>query len=101
MSKKENRKKGFIRPSLTPKACLPARRVFGVGGQAAIEMTAAIIAIFVFLLGTLQIFIWFNSALVQRQRYYQSSRRQAGTVFSAGGYSFSPPTLNIFGSGGE
>lgn len=69
-------------------------------GQVAIEMAAAIIAVFIFLLGTLQIFVWFNSMLVKRQEYYEASRIQAGTASSVGGYDFSPPSLNIFGSGG-
>lgn len=71
-------------------------------GQVAIEMAAAIIAAFIFLLGTVQIFAWFNSVLVSRQEYYERSRLTAGGgENNRGGYSYTPQKLDIFGTGGE
>lgn len=71
-------------------------------GQVAIEMAAAIIAAFIFLLGTIQIFAWFNTMLVSRQEYYERSRLSAGSgENNRGGYSYTPAKLDIFGTGGE
>jgi hypothetical protein len=82
-------------------ACVSAKQgsanLFGGKGQVAIETTAAIIAVFIFLLGVLQIFVWFNSMLVERQKYYQDSRSQAARG-SPGIYNWQAPRLDIFGS---
>lgn len=67
-------------------------------GQSTIEMAAAIIAVFIFLLGTLQIFVWFNNMIVSRQQYYSSSRLSAASD-SPGEYSWQPQPLDIFGAG--
>jgi len=71
-----------------------------IKGQVAIEMAASLIAVFIFLLGTLQIFVWFNSVLVGRQQYYQATRQKAadydftrgGTI---GGYAWEAPALDV------
>ncbi len=58
-------------------------------------MTAAIIAIFIFFLGTMQIFVWFNHILVGRQQYYESSRLDAASS-KIGEYKYAPEPLGIF-----
>lgn len=65
-------------------------------GQGAIEMTAAIIAVSVFLLGSVSIFIWFNKMLVERQEYYESTRTEAATWEKPGIYEHQPQELDIF-----
>jgi hypothetical protein len=49
-------------------------------GQVAIETSLAIVAIFIFLLGVTQIFLWMNRSMVERQRAYQTSRTQLGSA---------------------
>lgn len=48
------------------------------GGQVAIEATVAVIAIFIFLLGVTQIFVWFNRNTIRRQKAYQETRLLLG-----------------------
>ncbi len=75
-------------------------KLSGLKGQVAIEMATAIIAVFIFLLGTLQIFVWFNATLIERQEYYQSTRKQAAEDrLSSGEYDWTPPQLDIFATG--
>jgi hypothetical protein len=66
-------------------------------GQVAMETVAAIIAVFIFLLGTVQIFVWFINVIVQRQQYYESTRALAtSSAGNAGVYKWKPPILQIF-----
>lgn len=67
-------------------------------GQVTMETAAAVIAVFVFFLGILQIFSWFSSVLVKRQQYYQTSRVNAASADDGvvGDFTYSPPALNIF-----
>ena len=46
--------------------------------QVAIESTLAIVAIFIFLLGIMQIFLWFNRSMISRQKAYQRTRTHLG-----------------------
>lgn len=68
-------------------------------GQVALETAAALIAIFIFTLGLIQILVWFVRIFVDQAVYYQGSRTTAGTRATAGAYSFTPRQLNIFGTG--
>ncbi|GEM_PF-4997612 len=65
-------------------------------GQVSIETAAAIIIAFIFILGTLQIFVWLNSMMANRQQYYQQSRMSAGSFMTPGVFNHTPQTLNIF-----
>lgn len=67
-------------------------------GQVTMETAAAVIAVFVFFLGVLQIFSWFSSVLVKRQQYYQESRTNAASIDEGvvGDFTYAPPELNIF-----
>ncbi|MDP8259869.1 MAG: pilus assembly protein [Candidatus Gygaella obscura] len=49
-----------------------------IKAQAAIEFTLALIVLFLFLLGSLRLFIWSNKNLVYRQENYSATRRLAG-----------------------
>ena len=53
-----------------------------VCGQATLEVTVALIAVFILLLGTTQIFFWLNERMVLRQKAYESSRVAAGSSSS-------------------
>lgn len=69
-------KNSLLRP--TPYALRPLKR-----GQVGIETTVAMIAVFIFLLGATQVFLWTNRNIIERQREYQNSRTQlteAGTT---------------------
>lgn len=43
-------------------------------GQVGIETSVAMIAVFIFLLGATQVFLWMNRNIIERQREYQNSR---------------------------
>lgn len=50
-----------------------------VKAQVALEFTAAFICVILFLLGTVQIFVWFGKNIVQRNKKYEETRKSAGT----------------------
>jgi hypothetical protein len=64
--------------SLQKKRVNGRRPLNNLKGQVAIESTVAIIAVFIFLLGATQIFIWMNRNIIFRQKAYQSSRLNLG-----------------------
>jgi hypothetical protein len=49
-----------------------------------IDTTVSIVAIFIFLLGVTQVFIWTNRSMIARQREYQATRTQLGNPYNAG-----------------
>ncbi|MFH1245412.1 MAG: hypothetical protein V1662_02915 [Candidatus Omnitrophota bacterium] len=60
----------------------------------AIETTVAMIAVFIFLLGATQIFLWMNRNIIERQRAYQNSRTQLTDVGTTDFYH--PSRLYVF-----
>lgn len=67
-------------------------------GQASLELTVALIAIFVLCFGSVKIFTWLNERMVLRQEGYEATRVAAGsdspgTEVDESGY----PQLDIFG----
>ena len=66
----------------------------GKSGQVAIEATIAILAIFIFLLGASQVFIWMNQSIINRQAAYQKTRTSLGSAESIEFYQ--PKRLYIF-----
>ena len=60
----------------------------------AIEATIAIMAIFIFLLGAAQIFIWMNQGIIERQAAYQNTRTSLGSAESIEFYQ--PKRLYVF-----
>lgn len=55
----------------------PAIRV-GEEAQSSLELAASLIVVFILLFGSLQVFIWANKRLVQRQKDYEAQRLTAG-----------------------
>ena len=68
-------------------------------GQATLEITVALVAVFTLLLGSTKILVWLNERMVLRQEAYESSRVAAGRTGSGvvevdeSGF----PELDIFG----
>lgn len=46
-----------------------------VKAQVSLEFTVAFICTILFLIGTVQLFVWFGSNIVQRQKAYENSRK--------------------------
>lgn len=65
-------------------------------GQVTIELTIGIIAVFIFLLGLCNAWVWFNSCLVERQEAYQDSRMDTtkAETYTYQDY-YIPPALEI------
>lgn len=72
----------------------PGRHPMNKSAQVAIETTVAIVAIFIFLLGATQVFLWMNRNIIARQRAYQASRMQLGKTGSVNFYQ--PTRFNVF-----
>ena len=54
--------------------------------QASLEMTISLIGVFIILFGTLNVFLWMNKQMVQRQEYYEHSPidvRVNGTAYGS------------------
>ena len=49
--------------------------------QATIEFTIAAVVLFMFLIGSIQLFVWFNKCLVHRHENYEWTRRLAGDPY--------------------
>lgn len=47
----------------------------GYRAQVALEFTIAFICTMLFLIGTVQLFVWFGSNIVQRHKAYEDSRK--------------------------
>ena len=65
--------------------------------QVSLEIALALIGVFILLFGTMNVFIWVNKRLVQRQKDYEHTRISAGNAaqevpVNESGY----PKLNIF-----
>ena len=66
--------------------------------QSTLEITVALVAVFILLLGSTKVFVWVNEQMVLRQEGYESTRVAAGSTnpgvqVDESGY----PLLNIFG----
>ena len=46
--------------------------------QVAIEFTIALFCLFIFLVATAKMFVWFGSSIVQRHKAYEATRVDAG-----------------------
>lgn len=55
-----------------------------VKAQVALEFVAAFICTILFLIGTVQLFVWFGNNIVQRHKFYESSRADAGNGATTG-----------------
>lgn len=67
-------------------------------GQAAIEMTIAVIGSLVLIFGSLKICIWMARTLVERQEAYQITRTRAATNAGRGCLRYyEPGKLSVFG----
>lgn len=67
--------------------------------QSSIEMVVALICTLILFLGSVKIFSWANSCMVQRQQDYDSSRVEAGSSSGSGVVDTdegSIPRLSIF-----
>lgn len=67
-------------------------------GQSSLELTVALIAAFILLLGTVKLFVWVNERMVLRQEDYEATRVAAasdnpGVEVDESAY----PLLDIFG----
>ena len=47
------------------------RGVLSLMGQASLEMTVSLICVFILMFGALNVFLWVNKQMVQRQEYYE------------------------------
>lgn len=68
-------------------------------GQAAVEMMIAVIGSMLLIVGSLRIWLWMVTTLVERQEAYEATRRRAGRNIFAGcpnGY-YTPGRLSVFG----
>ena len=76
-------------------------RLTGKGAQVSLELAASLVVVFVLLFGTLQIFLWMNKRLVQRQQDYEAKRVEAANspaeVQIDETNQAKYPKLNIFG----
>ena len=74
------------------------RRVRNRNGQAAVEMTVAVIASIALMVGSLRVWVWMVTTLVERQEAYQATRERAGRNPHAGcGDYYKPGRLSVFG----
>jgi hypothetical protein len=77
-------------------------RLIGNRAQASLELATSLIVIFILFFGSLQVFLWANKRLVQRQKDYEAQRGAAGNssteiqVNEADEAKY--PKLNIFGN---
>ena len=76
-------------------------RAIGKEAQSSLELAASFVVIFILLFGSLQVFIWMNKRLVQRQKDYEVQRVTAGNSGSEVKVDETDlakyPKLNIFG----
>lgn len=73
-------------------------RAIGKEAQSSLELAASFVVIFILLFGSLQVFIWMNKRLVQRQKDYEVQRVTAGNSGSPVQVNETEyPKLNIFG----
>ena len=49
----------------------------GKGAQVSLELAASLVVVFVLLFGALQVFLWVNKRIVQRQKHYEAKRVEA------------------------
>jgi hypothetical protein len=49
----------------------------GKKAQVSLELAASIVVLFILLFGALQVFLWFNQRMVQRQKDYEAKRVEA------------------------
>ncbi|MBU4009132.1 MAG: hypothetical protein KJ882_00050 [Proteobacteria bacterium] len=72
--------------------------------QASLEFTIAFVLTILFLVFTVNLFVWFNHCVVQRQVEFEKSRSRAGGFEGPNKVGdsdfFRPPELNVFVSGG-
>ena len=54
--------------------------VFLRGGQASLEMAVALVGMMLLLFGSLQVFVWINGRVIQRQMDYEATRVTAGST---------------------
>lgn len=71
-------------------------------GQSTLELTVAMIAVFILLLASVKLFVWVNERLVLRQEDYEATRVAAasnnpGVQVDESGY----PLLDIFGESAQ
>ena len=52
-------------------------RPTGKKAQVSLELAASIVVLFILLFGALQVFLWFNQRMVQRQKDYEAKRVEA------------------------
>jgi len=73
----------------------------GKTAQVSLELAASLVVVFILLFGALQLFLWMNKSLVQRQKDYEAQRVTAGNSGSEVQVDESDqskyPKLNIFG----
>jgi hypothetical protein len=50
-----------------------------IRAQVTLELTAALMVLFVFLFATTKIFVWLGNNIVQRHKRYEETRTAAGT----------------------
>ncbi|MFA5150508.1 MAG: hypothetical protein WC937_02700 [Candidatus Omnitrophota bacterium] len=76
-------------------------RLNGKQAQVSLELAASLVVVFVLLFGTLQVFLWMNKRLVQRQQDYEAKRvtaaNSAAEVQTDETDQAKYPKLNIFG----
>ncbi|MDD2927409.1 MAG: hypothetical protein PHE30_00975 [Candidatus Omnitrophica bacterium] len=76
-------------------------RLHGKQAQVSLELAASLVVVFVLLFGTLQVFLWMNKRLVQRQQDYEAKRvtaaNSASEVQTDETDQAKYPKLNIFG----
>jgi len=66
-------------------------------GQATLELTLVIGALFLLIAGTVRIMGWFNEDMVGRQGAFITSRVQAGSSSPGAEISYSTPKLSVLG----
>jgi hypothetical protein len=76
-------------------------RPAGKRSQVSLELAASLVVIFILIFGTLQVFLWLNKRLVQRQQDYEANRVAAANSASEIQVDETDqakyPKLNIFG----
>ena len=83
------------------KVNLNPRKQGGKNGQVSLELAASLVVLFILLFGTIQVFLWLNKRLVQRQQDYEANRVAAANSGSEVQVNETDqnkyPDLNIFG----
>ncbi len=68
----------------------------GCRAQVALEFTIAFICTMLFLIGTVQLFVWFGNTIVNRNRAYEKTRPAQWQQFTLPGETVNPVIVDFY-----